>query len=215
MKKLLLTLSVLVVSVLSAMGQHKIVLPDIDSVYFATYGFHRPDNSSPPNLNVSLVEKEFSKLYMEYSSKLNKQSKLDSTLEPAVTFHTEYLRKNFLKLFDFELIDAKTNKENPHYEKEKKYFDINDRVNNVSGVYSFYYGEIIEFVHLPTYKHEFSNKEYVKITEKDVAKIMFNNFLKSPSHKKIMDNPKSENFYPRVAQEGFNFVVVVDFVGGF
>ena len=215
MKKLFLSLTMSLLSLSSVMGQHKIVLPDMDSVYFATYGFHKPDNSTPPTFNVTLVEKEFSKLYMEYSKKLDKRSKLDSSLEPAVTFHTEYLRKNFLKLFDFELINAKINKENPHYEKEKKYSYIDDRINNVSGVYSFYYGEIIDFVHLPTYKHEFSNKEYVKITEKEVAKIMFNNFLDSPLHKKIMDNPKSDNFYPRVAQEGFNFVIVVDFVGGF
>ena len=215
MKKLLLFLTVLLSNFYSVLGQHKIVLPDIDSVYFVTYGFHMPDNSSPPNLDVSLIQKEFNNLYIEYSKKMNKIGKIDSSLEPAVTFHTEYLRKNFLQLFDFKLIGEKINRENPHYEKEKKYSYIDDRINNVSGVYSFYYGEIIDFIHLPTYKHEFSNKEYVKITEKEVAKIMFNNFLNSPSHKKIMDNPKSDNFYPRVAQEGFNFVIVVDFVGGF
>ena len=116
MKKLLLSLSVLLTSLSSVMGQNKIVLPDYDSVYFATYGFHMPDNSSPPTLDISLIEKEFNKLYFEYSKKLNKKTKVDSTLKPAVVFHLEYLRKNYLSLSDFKLISAKIDKENPHYE---------------------------------------------------------------------------------------------------
>ena len=215
MKKLLLSLGFLVASLSSLMGQTKIVIKgdyNFDSLWLSIYGVPYFDDSSPNLLDVSLVEMEFTKLYIEYSKKMGKESVLDSTLQSATSFHADYLHKNYLSLQDMNLINGKINKQNPHFESNKNLHDFGNRMNNISKRYGGYYGEILCFVPVSTYKHDLYYKK-TKLNEKEMAKLMFDSFLKSPNHKKIMDDKRAHFFFPSVIQEGKNFVIVVDFIG--